>query len=184
MVLKVRRFSGMPDFEELPVAKLTRFPLEPREYKPYSQVRICFDGEGALHVQLLSFEAHPLPESAMEAIFRFPGSQDFLSFSLNSLGEFSIRTGDADFTTRSSGHYIPGEDLQGIYWGGNLCFPGKLLERQFPGFAPLPGSRFSGNFYKVCDAPQRPHWGSFFPADFSHARTEAANLGEMVVIDY
>ena len=184
MVLKVRRFAQAPDFEELPVAKLTRFPLEPREYKPYSQVRVCFDGAGALHLQLLSFEAKPLPESTMEAVFRFPGGQQALVLALNALGEFSVRVGQEEFTTRSAGHYFTGEDLQGIYWGGNLCFPGNLLARAFPGFAPLPGSRFQGNFYKFCQAPQRPHWGSFFPADFSLPRTAAENLGELVVIDY
>ena len=184
MVLKVKRFSGAPDFEELPVAKLTRFPRELREYKPYSQVRACFDGEGALHLQLLGFEAQPLPESTLEAVFRFPGSEEALCLSLNALGEFSVRVGEEDLSTRSTGHYFAGEDLQGVYWGGNLCFPAQLLGRYFPGFTPLAGSRFSGNFYKLCENPQRPHYGSFFPADFSLPRQAPKNLGEFVVIDY
>ena len=51
MSFKVRLFLGAPDFETLHVAKLREYPLEPRDYKPYAQARICFAADG-LHVQL------------------------------------------------------------------------------------------------------------------------------------
>ena len=70
MAFKVRLFHGSPDYESLHVAKLTCFPLERRDYKPYSQARVCFAPDG-LHLQLLAFEAEPLPESSMMAFFSF-----------------------------------------------------------------------------------------------------------------
>lgn len=69
MSFKVRLFLGAPDFETLHVAKLREYPLEPRDYKPYAQARICFAADG-LHVQLLSFESKPLPQSEVRVVHR------------------------------------------------------------------------------------------------------------------
>ncbi len=74
MSFKVRLFLGAPDFETLHVAKLREYPLEPRDYKPYAQARICFAADG-LHVQLLSFESKPLPQSEVRVVLALtPGA--------------------------------------------------------------------------------------------------------------
>ena len=56
------------DWETVYAAKLTCFPFERRDYKPFAQGRLCLCPEG-LHVQLISFEVKPLaagsvPESS------------------------------------------------------------------------------------------------------------------------
>ena len=181
-VLKVRRLEGSPDFEALPVAKLTCFPLEPRDYKPYSQARICFDLTGNLHLQLLSFEAAPLPESCMTAVLRASEQDPPLFCCLNALGEFSVRSPQEAHL--ASAHYFTGEDLQGVFWGGNLSVPASLLADLWPAFQPLPGTTFWGNFYKLCSNPQRPHSGCYYPADFSLPLEDMSNLGDFQIIDY
>ena len=90
MSFKVRLFLGAPDFETLHVAKLREYPLEPRDYKPYAQARICFAADG-LHVQLLSFESKPLPQSEVRAVFALTPGAPPLIVSLRADGFFGAR---------------------------------------------------------------------------------------------
>ncbi len=184
MAFKVRLFPGAPDFETLHVAKLTCFPLETRDYRPYSQVRICFAADG-LHLQLLSFESKPLPNSRMEAVLQFTGGDPPILLSLQADGACSAAVGSASEPLEGvSVHLFEGEDLQGVYWGGNIIVPTCLLNRYVSGFSARPGVTFRGNFYKTCENSRRPHYGCFFPADFSLSREDPRNFGEFVVIDY
>ncbi|MCI8650375.1 MAG: hypothetical protein HFG20_09690 [Anaerotruncus sp.] len=184
MAFKVKLFSGAPDFEALHVAKITNFPLEPRDYKPYSQARICFAGDG-LHLQLLAFEATPLPLSLMRVELRFPDCPNPLSVILRADGNYSVcRVWAKDVSELSVLHAFTGEDLQGVYWGGNILVSNQLLGEYFSSFEPRPGKTFSGNFYKICVDPKREHYGSYFPADFQKTADHPDNLGEFVIIDY
>lgn len=180
MAFKVCCLPGSPDFETLHAAKLTDFPLEKRDYKPFSQARICFSGEG-LHVQFHAFEAESLPQSEIRAVLRLT-PDSVLELSLFADGRWHILSGGAPVP---EGILQPfsGEDLQGVYWGGTFTVPCRALERCFA-FAPRPGTAFAGNFYKLCQAPEKPHYGSFFPADFRRPLDAAENLGELIVIDY
>ena len=188
MAFKVRLFPGAPDYETLHVAKLTHFPLEPRDYKPYSQARICF-ADGSLHLQLLSFEAAPLPDSSMEAVFRLPSSRQPLVLAVRADQGFSAATGIGSAASplpeqETLFRFFTGEDLQGVYWGANITILPSALERCSPGFLPVKDLVFTGNLYKLCENPHRPHYGSFYPADFSKPLDAPENLGEFVVIDY
>lgn len=182
MSFKVRLFSGAPDFETLHVAKLRDYPLEPRDYKPYAQARICFAADG-LHIQLLSFEAEPLPQSEVRTVLAFLPDSQPLVISLRADGAFSAQCGGADLSAAgtASVHTFQGEDLQGVYWGGNIRVDPAVYAG---GFTPCKHAAFSGNFYKLCENPARPHYGSFYPADFSQPLESPANLGPFVVIDY
>ncbi len=183
MPFKVKLFAHAPDYEALHVAKITHFPMEKRDYKPYSQVRCCFDGAKALHLQFLSFESTPLPSSLMRADLRLEEARGPLSLVLRADGNSQafISGGPVQGVLL---HTFTGEDLQGVFWGGNLTVPAAILDAFFPGFAPLPGKCFWGNFYKICEDPRRPHYGSYFPADFSLRLDDQKNLGEFLIIDY
>lgn len=182
MPFKVKLFSGAPDYEALHVAKITDFPLEKRDYKPYSQVRVCFAEGGGLHLQFLSFESSPLPESCMKSVFELQSGAAPLELSLNAIGEFSVRHGGS--TVEAVAHLFNGEDLQGVFWGGNLSVGAETLGALFPDFHAVAGVSFRGNLYKLCENPARPHYGCYYPADFSLPLADPKNLGDFLTIDY
>lgn len=177
MAFKVFRFSGAPDYETLQAAKLTEFPLEERDYKPFSQARICLSAEG-LHVQFHCFEAESLPLSCIRGILR-PVPERLLELALFADGRYEI-TLDGAGVPGAAFQPFAGEDLQGVYWGGTFTVPLDALGGCVPGT----GDLFRGNFYKLCEDSAKPHYGSFFPADFGHPLEAPENLGEFLVADY
>lgn len=187
MAFKVRMFGETPDFESLHAAKLTNFPLEKRDYKPFSQARICFSHQG-LHVQFHSFEAVSLPDSRMDAVLCLTKDHAPVRLTLFADGRYQLVQCIPDGSEREleDGILQPftGEDLQGVYWGGTFTLPQKLLTDCFGEFAPVRDFSFEGNFYKRCEDTRKPHYGSFYPADFSKSLTDPENLGSFVVIDY
>ena len=132
MAFKVRLFHGSPDYESLHVAKLTCFPLERRDYKPYSQARVCFS-HGGLSLQLLAVEAEPLPQSELRAVFRFTGDEPPLTLLIRADRSMRILRGAEDVTAvlvaaeAASLHMFTGEDLQGVFWGGNLFLSAAVM---------------------------------------------------------
>lgn len=180
MAFKVCLLSGAPDFETLHAAKLTEFPLEKRDYKPFSQARICFSDEG-LHVQFHSFEAQSLPRSEIRAVLRLT-PDSFLELSLFADGQWHILAG-GEPVPEGTLQPFSGEDLQGVYWGGTFTVPHNALQAYFH-FTPQRGETFAGNFYKLCESPEKPHYGSFFPADFHSPLNLPENLGEFLIIDF
>lgn len=182
MSFKVRIFPTNADYETLHVAKLTCFPLEMRDYKPYAQARICFAQDG-LHLQLLSFEATPLPDSAVSAVLKLDQASPALIVTLYADGTLESVAADG-IAVESSVHTFTGEDLQGVYWGGNIIIPSSVLHKQFGGLELRRDNTFAGNLYKLCKNPKRPHYGCFYPADFSKPLTDPQNFGSFVLIDY
>lgn len=180
MLFKVCSFPGVPDFETLHAAKLIEFPLEQRDYKPFSQARICFSEEG-LHVQMHCFESESLAQSAIHAYLQWT-PQLLVQLSIFAGGESLLL---ANGEPIQQGQFVPftGEDLQGVYWGGTFTVPTHFFEERL-GHYPGVGETFRGNFYKVCDAPEKPHYGSFFPADFSKGVDAPENFGEFLLIAY
>lgn len=81
-------------------------------------------------------------------------------------------------------HMFTGEDLQGVFWGGNLFLSAAVMKTYYPRFSPVKGTAFTGNLYKLCEGPEKPHSGCFYPADFAKPLDAPENLGEFVVIDY
>lgn len=177
MAFKVFRFSGAPDYETLQAAKLTNFPLEERDYKPFSQARICLSATG-LHVQFHCFEAESLPSSCVRAVLR-PAPERLLELSLFAGGQYEVKMDGAPLPGASLQPFT-GEDLQGVYWGGTFT----ILPDHLTGCLPQTGDVFRGNFYKLCEDPAKPHYGSFFTANFEKPLDVQENLGEFLVIDF
>ena len=203
MTFKVSRVEGEPRYDSLPVAKITDYPLEQRDYKPFAQVSMCVS-ERFLHLRMWAFEVNPQPESGLEAVLYLfrekPGtalavvavSDDAESDSSMLLGVFLLRDGQEQATPKQIErrfceillHPYNGEDLQGVYWGYTVDIPLSLLEEWGGGLLLNPGDSFPGNFYKICDAGPRPHSGSFFPADFMGNGYLPASCGTMEVVTY
>ncbi len=180
MAFKTCLFPGPPDFETLHAAKLTEFPLEKWDYKPFSQGRICFAPDG-LHVQFHCFEAISQPESEIRGVLRFT-PDSLLTLSLYADGRFQVMANGIN-VPEGELHPFSGEDLQGVYWGGSFFVPASFLKSCF-GFQAEVGGAFTGNFYKLCEAPEKPHYGSFYPADFTKPLDVPENLGDFIIISY
>ena len=163
-----------PNLESLPVADIVDYPLEPAEYKPFAQARLCLTPQ-SLVVELWAFEVRPQPQSSLRAVFLSQGRR--LTFQVWSGGRW-----EASLEGRPAVHPLSGENLQGVYWGARASFPRRWLEAEGPLEA---GSVVRGNLYKLSDSPQKPHQGSLFPADFAGGQPEGdASLGEFVVVPY
>ena len=69
------RLKTRPQFDTLPVMKVTRYPLEPRDYKPFAQGMLAVDLQ-RLYVRLWAFETPPEPESRILCVLR--GQQELV----------------------------------------------------------------------------------------------------------
>ncbi len=194
MPFKISALTTQPNFESLMVAKITDYPLEKRDYKPFAQARLCVTPQ-SLIVQLWAFEASPAPRSSLKAVF-CPAKRPGVCFSaeLMSTGSLTaaITTGDGRTGSFEQLGFAPpalepfwGEDLQGIYWGGTLSFFRKELERLCGKDCLNPGAVLYGNLYKLSSDAEKPHSGSFFPADFAGGRPfDHPSLGEFQIVSY
>lgn len=63
-------------------------------------------------------------------------------------------------------HPLCGEDLQGVYWGGQYLLPWGEIRRIFGRDQFQQGDTVRGNLYKTCDDEAYFHQGCFFPVDF------------------
>lgn len=182
---KISLVSGQPSFDSLPVAKITNYPLEERDYKPFAQSRICIN-EDYLYIQMWAFEVNPSPKSSLKAILTSPDGESGFSVELLSTGhlEFTPFPDNAGFALPLL-HSMWGEDLQGEYWGGSLQIPIEtaytLLKKQNL----QPGGIIRGNLYKISTDSNKPHKGSYFPADFAHGREFAQeSMDNFEVVGY
>lgn len=63
------RLKTRPQFDTLPVMKVTQYPLEPRDYKPFAQGLLAVDPQ-RLYIRLWAFETPPEPESRIICVLR------------------------------------------------------------------------------------------------------------------
>ena len=162
MPFKVSALTAQPNFESLTVAKITDYPLEKLDYKPFAQGRLCITPQ-SLIVQLWAFEVNPSPHSSLKAVFA-PVNQPgvFFAAELMSTGslEATITKGGSTARFEEQGFIPPtlepfwGEDLQGIYWGGTITFFRKELERLCGDDCLNPGAVLYGNLYKLSTDPE------------------------------
>jgi len=186
MTYHVKRITDELQLEALPVAKITRYPLEERDYKPYSQGIACVT-EDKLILRMWAFEVAPSPASHLRCVlylFRdvperalcvdvFPAGLAQARWMIN--GELREGTAPpAGFAVQELG----GEDLQGVYWGALVRIPLDALGEGT--LLPVPGGEFPGNFYKLCDEDPLRHSGSCFPADFKGNPYAADQMGVFV----
>lgn len=194
-VYKVSVVSGQPVFDSLPVAKITEYPLEKRDYKPFAQSILCA-GADMLYLRMWAFEVTPMPTSALACVlYLFPGQPE-LALSLrieHGQREVSALAGtihggvfrhDEEASRLLERHPHNGEDLQGVYWGMTLHLPMEAI-RKLGGEPPLKaGDSFRGNFYKTCEDKRFAHSGGFYPAVFPDDPYGTGSMGDFRVVAY
>lgn len=173
MSYKVFTAADLSQLDSLPVAKITDYPLEPRDYKPYAQSNLCLCA-GELVLRMWAFEVSPSPRSMLRCVlYLFGGGERALCVDFTADETLTLRylhRGQPDASPLSlpaGACWSPhsGEDLQGVYWGALIRLPLAWLESL--GAVPLEkGAAFDGNFYKLCADEESAHQGCFFPADF------------------
>ena len=169
MAYPITIVDGRPRLDSLPVGKIINYPLEKRDYRPFAQFRICINEEG-LHLYLWAFEKEVSPKSVQRACLNLcPSQEKYLDFALFGDGSahLSIREGDRAVEEQPAEiHPLCGEDLQGVYWGGQYLFPWGEIRRIFGREQFQQGDTVRGNLYKTCDDKAYFHQGCFFPVDF------------------
>ena len=151
------RLKTRPQFDTLPVMKVTQYPLEPRDYKPFAQGLLAVDPQ-RLYIRLWAFETPPEPESRIICVLR-----DQQELRIEAGPQALEITLDGKPIEALLAHPFTGEDLQGKYWGW-------LAELR-------------GNLYKRSDG-KRPHTGSFYPMADPMEPLAAENDGVFVVCDF
>lgn len=193
MPFQVSVVDGAPNLDSLPVAKITDYPLEPADYKPFAQARMCVCTAGLL-LQLWAFEANPSPKSSLKAVLWSPADpRRGFSLELWSSGQLqaSMIQDGVISPMADAGLRLPtleplwGEDLQGIYWGGSLTLSHEQMTSLLGDGCLSPGSVLPGNLYKLSTDPVKPHCGSLFPADFAGGDPMgSSSMGEFRIVSY
>lgn len=175
-----------PRMDALPTYKITDYPLEPRDYKPFAQTRLCMT-PGELVLEMWAFEMNPRPESHLVAVFTTQSSQNLLFVESWSGGEVNcfVRTPSGQRPLTIISHSLRGEDLQGFYWGSTVSVPKSLLEELFGKGSASVGHTLLGNLYKLSDSREKSHKGSLHPADFANGREYGlSSMGEFKIVNY
>ena len=171
--------------DALPVAKIIDYPLEERDYRPFAQNILC-RLPGGYRLRMWAFEVSPGEDSELRAVLALFGNtgaslharvwiegEPRHQVTLYRNGE-ELPVEDCEF--RNYG----GEDLQGVYWGGEFFFRDELLEALAGPVLKQPGQGFPGNFYKIC--PDK-HYGSFSPVNWDDPYG-ADSMGRFVIVEY
>ncbi len=58
---------------------------------------------------------------------------------------------------------VPEEITEPVIWVNELFVPLALLEKYAGPLGPLPGQKWTANFYKCADGTSHPHWASWSP---------------------
>ena len=174
MAFKISTVGERFSFDSLAVAKITNYPFEKRDFKPFSQARICISGERFI-VRMWAFECTPIADITAPVkemleedsilVFQIGTPERYLSVSANANGVLypEIVCGEekalldpqvfetSDFT---------GEDLQGEYWGMQFSLSveklGEILKLD------VLTDKLFGNVYKACFNKPAEHIGGLF----------------------
>lgn len=195
MAFKISRVNERFSFDSLAVAKITNYPFEERDYKPFTQARVCLTPTRFI-VRMWAFEATPVaditvavPEMMREdsfICFQIGSAEKYLSVSANANGVLypEMVCGDEkkllDASIFETSDFT-GEDLQGEYWGMQFsCTIEKLSE--LLGFDILT-NELKGNIYKACFNPRSEHIGALFELK-SKSVYDPDSFGDFVITNY
>lgn len=193
MAFQICTVTGAQGLDALPVAKITGYPMEERDYRPFAQAILCVDKETSrLILRMWAFEVSPLPGSELRAVLYLFAQNPALALHCTAVMQedgvpaySALLKGKStpEKTASSVFHAYSGEDLQGVYWGMECALPISALEELGGSVLLAPGDSFPGNFYKTCPHPERPHYGSFTPACWD-APCTAEGMDVLSVVDY
>lgn len=196
MNVYINMVTGEPDWASLPVAKITNYPEEDWDYRPFAQAQLALS-DAFLYLRFLSFEVQPDPKSTICAAFLLSREPKTV-LALRCYPDIT-RADVALVRCAANGSWqpVPGvlspefcpvasEDLQGIYWGAQAKLALSELRAICGEDIPFrPGSKVLGNLFKLCQDPNgsRAHFGTlFFGAAYDILDT--AGYGEIKIVSY
>lgn len=167
MSFKISVFEKMQEWDMISVAKLTQYPLEKADYKPFVQIR-CSAVDGAekdsgIGFKFTVFEAKRERTSRVSA--HFAGIKDnegkYFTVTAGAVGGVCAVNEQGVIEVRA--REFEGEDLQGVYWG----FEVFVEKKDISFWEDVIAGEIRGNYYKTSRKGVRDHFGSFYPCDFS-----------------
>ena len=184
MDFPITKLTDLADADTLPVMKITSYPLEQRDYRPFAQAAAAVY-EGGLLLRLWAFEAAPSPLSSLGFLLRGQSGASLAVFRQRDGGSRVLLEGTAFSPDTARWQLSPydGEDLQGVYWGWQMLLPREDCIALWGAPAGELG-RLRGNFYKCCEDPACRHFGSFYPARFPGHALEEESPGGCEIVDY
>lgn len=196
-MFKISRLYGEePQFDSMPVAKVVYYgQCIKDDYRPYAQNIICFNDD-CLFVRMWAFDAFPKKGDRLLGIFyMFKDNPDmYLKAEISALDlpftsplyEAAVYKG-REIISRIDCTLKPlsGEDLQGIYWGGEIAISkDSLREAGGVNILDTAGEVLSGNFFKDTVKDNILYRGSFFKADLNESYYLKENMGSFLITDY
>lgn len=159
----------MPDWDELPVAKLLFFPNSDDINKNiFAQARILYLSGHGLVCRIWSFETAPGAFSRLKLALQAPEGELLLSFSYP-VGAEALLCGKPMETPVH--RFFEGEDLQGEYWGVEFFLSHKALAGCFGSVSAQIGRDFILK-------------GNIFSENFSKARLFPEKYGDFIAVNY
>ena len=172
MAYKILRVEKNMDFDVIPAAVIKNFPLEKRDYKPYTQAKIVILEKG-LNIMLMAFEALPEEKSSVKIAFKF--GKDIFSAEFFANKNYAYKMNSENVKNNLlKPHFFTGEDLQGKYWAVDFLIPMEFIKNYDSKFS-YDIDEIEGNIYKLSSG-KRPHKGSYFMSDFLND-DEFENMG-------
>lgn len=173
----VKHCNGGPDWSYANTAEIA-FPAEPTEARVSACAQLCYDHR-TLYVRLRAQEQHiraeltgPTDEVCEDSCLEFffspvCGDPRYINIECNPNGCLYVGIGpNAEQLTR----LMPGEhpiapQAKRIPGGWETVYeiPHSFIRQHFPDFAPVPGYKMHGNFYKCGDLTVIPHYLCWSP---------------------
>ncbi len=191
MTGKVSRVYKKIPLSSLGIFKVTEYPFEHRDFKPFALARLCVLDDEFLVARLWSFEVSPKAEVTQksedilkDSVLNFAvGSKEkFLVFTFNNKGVVMVQNEQKEMLDGEviHNHFFTGEDLQGIYWGAELKIPLEFIKTHTD--VDLNDGVFEGNIFKTSFG-NAPHFGGFFPVKAKDLFSPA-NFGTFEITEY
>ncbi len=195
MAFKISTVGERFSFDSLAVAKIVNYPFEKRDFKPFSQARICISGDKFV-VRMWAFECTPIADITAPVkemleedsflAFQIGTPERYLSVSANAngvlypevvCGEKKTLLDPSIFETSD----FTGEDLQGEYWGIRFSLPveklGEILKLD------VLKDKLFGNVYKACFNKRAEHIGGLFNIS-KPTIYDPESFGEFIITNY
>ena len=189
MTGKVSRVYKKIPLSSLGIFKITQYPFEERDFKPFALARLCLLDDKTLVCRMWSFEVEPYCENGENIFldstmsFAFGGKEKFLIATVNAKGKVLMQLCENGETKKvndfSVSHFFTGEDLQGVYWGAQLSLDLKKIENLI---GKSVENGFLGNIYKT-SFKENVHFGGLFEPK-SQNLYDSSSLGEFEITQY
>ncbi len=195
MAFKISTVGERFSFDSLAVAKIVNYPFEKRDFKPFSQARICISGN-RFFVRMWAFECTPVADITAPVremleedsilVFQIGTCERYLSVSANANGVLypEIVCGDEKTVLDPSifeAIDFTGEDLQGEYWGMQFSLTveklGEILKLN------VLKEKLFGNVYKACFNKRAEHIGGLFNVS-KPTIYDPESFGEFIITNY